>query len=165
MNSRELYYQVAHTHLADQDDRNRQLETKATAILGLSATMLGFGVFTVEHWLWWSYIPGIITFAAFVYTAFSSLKAVWVRKWDRRPQLNELATHIHSGEYKDEGLIEWVADQYSTSIDLNEPIIVDKAGWIRTASVGLALEAAALGFLILGLGIRLAAQQLFALPP
>ena len=47
MNKYELYYQVAQSHLSEQDGRDKQLEFKASATIGFSATLLGLAALTL----------------------------------------------------------------------------------------------------------------------
>ena len=59
MNKVELYYQVAHSHLLEQDARHRKLEVKVGSILGFGAALIGVSAFTVDQWSRWSLIPGV----------------------------------------------------------------------------------------------------------
>ena len=48
MDKFELYYQMAQAQLQDQADRNREVEYKATGILGLAVTLMGISVIVIK---------------------------------------------------------------------------------------------------------------------
>ena len=147
MNKYELYYQVAHSHLAEQDVRNQGLELKASASIGLSATMLGLAGLTVAHWGQWSFVPAAIMLAAFIVVMGASVLMLWARKWHRSPTLATLYDHLPN--YDDEGLISWTANEFSSSIDHNDQLLDGKATRLKVVLAALYVEGMALGVLVL----------------
>lgn len=147
----ELYYQVAAAQKLEQDNRHRQLEAKATAVLAVAATLLGLASFTAPQWSSWSFIPASVLLVAFLWTAWWAVRAVRVREYDISPQLEELSRHL--GSYPIEKLTEWVADALSKAIKGKEAKLVSMASELRRAGYGLAGESFALGGLMLSVGI------------
>lgn len=156
MNTEELYYQVAHSHQLDQDDRNRQLEIKASGTLALAVALIGIGAV-----VWtdlstkdvptaaWLFALGLgLSFLAVAIAAFGVLRP---RVWDRAPELERFSENIVEGRFEGSALIEWVGDQFSKNISSNEAIIEAKASTLTWAMLGLVVQAGTLA----GLAITL----------
>lgn len=150
----ELYYQVAAAQKLEQDSRHRQLEVKATAVLAVAATLLGLASFTAPQWSPWSFIPGGALLAAFLWTAMWAMIALRIRKYHDSPQLEELSGHVRSDEFGP--LTGWVADALAEAVKFNEAVLLSIAGAVRRAVYGLAVEASALGGLMISVGVGVA---------
>ena len=154
----ELYYQVASSQKLEQDNRHRQLELKATAVLAVAATLLGLASFTASQWTSWSIIPGIVLLAAFGWTALWAVVGLKIRQHHASPQLQELSDHIDSGKFGPLKLTEWVADALTEAVKFNEAVSLSIAGAISRAVYGLAVEAFALGMLMISVGVGVVLQ-------
>ena len=149
MDKYDLYYQVAHSHLVEQDTRNQQLEFKASGAIAVSATLMGLAGLTVEHWGSLSQFPAFFMLLAFIVTASSTMPILWTKAFSRRPQLAILSGHLRDPQFGDNGLTDWVADEFTTSIKHNDDLLSSKAKWFRVSLSGLVAEGIALGVLIL----------------
>ena len=145
MENAELYYHVAHSHLLDQNERNRQLEFKARGTLVLAVTLTGVAAITVRDWSVWSSIPVTVFALAFFYTVWFALqKALKVRDWWRNPDLNDLTDYLKKGPEAAK-LTQWVGDAYSMVVDHNEKLLTGKAKATMKAMTGLVVQVIALG--------------------
>lgn len=126
MDKYDLYYQVAHSQVVEQDARNQQLEFKASASIGLSATLIGLAGFTINTWNNWSILLAIFMLMAFLVAAIAAILILWVRNFYISPKLPEFSKHLTEGVFNDPQLTEWTADAYSVSIDLNEAALDKK---------------------------------------
>ena len=95
MNKYELYYQVAQSHLSEQDGRDKQLEFKASATVGFSATLLGLAALTLGKTAGLAQVGAIVMVFGFVLAAAPSLIAFWIYNWRRDPHLSDLAGHLN----------------------------------------------------------------------
>ena len=132
MNKINLYYEVAHSQLQEQDRRNGEFGGKAVGIMGVSASLLGInalvlrlsapgaqGLSAIEIGV------GVALLLSFLATFTLCLSVVRTRSWLRSPRLKDFAHHLR--DYEDEALTEWIGDQYRRSVEHNEGILSRKA--------------------------------------
>ncbi|MDP6494544.1 MAG: hypothetical protein QGI09_03785 [Dehalococcoidia bacterium] len=154
MGKEQLYYQVAFAHLTDQDDRNKQLERKATAALTLSAALVGVGAILIKDFsvsptalseaVLWIAASVMVMFFFVVGLTFHVLK---VREWRRDPGLQKFPGYIHDDEYTPDAMVEWVGDAYADSFTHNERLIHAKVWGVNWAFIALVSEVTLLAFL------------------
>ena len=158
-NKRELYYQVAHSHLSEQDGRNQLIEQKASGALALSSALVGIAAIVIKDFSGTSSVPltGITLFfgtfmaVAFVATAGLSFRTLWIRSWQRTPDLKAFSEHLSNPIYEDEGMVEWVGDEFARSVEHNDRILNTKVDALRGAMIALVAEVAALAGLALSI--------------
>ena len=156
MEQTELYYQLAQSNLQDQDQRNRELELKATAILGVTSTLVGIGVLVLKTL---SGVDGeglsqtpVILFmsvlgAGFLIVFFGTVNALRPRDWRRDPELADIEQDLTA--YEPHVLEKWVGDQVQNNVNRNEPIVDSKVQSLLFAITGLGVVVGA--FIVLGL--------------
>ena len=155
MERNELYYRVAQSHLLDQDERNRQLEFKASGVIGLAVALAGVAVVVIKDFSQSPDSPsvGAVTVAAafvitFVFSVALAVRASRVYTWRRDPDLRSFAQHL-SDDYDDSKLVEWVGDQFANSVEHNENLIERKADTMNKAIVALMIQVALLAALVM----------------
>ncbi len=154
MDKFELYYQVAFSHLLEQDQRNRDLEIKASGTLGVGVAIVGLAALVIADFSTSSSLRlsaytflslaalGIMFVGVFVCTIYT----LWVRSgWDRRPDPEELAENL--SKFNDNELAEWVGDGISKAYKINEKNLVGKANAIRLGMTALSAETVFLALL------------------
>ena len=149
MDKAELYYQVAHSHLQEQDQRNRDFDMKAIGVIGVSATLAGIAAIVLKDFsgastdlstlpIALTIFVGITFLAAFCF----GLNTVRPGKWRRDPNLNDFASHLP--DYADDVLIEWAGDQFRNAVEKNDAALKMKATSVLCAIIALFFLAAAL---------------------
>jgi len=149
MNKYEFYYQVAQARLTTQHSRNEQMELKAGIVIGFSGTMIKLATLTVGLWNAWSILVASITCIAFLWTAGLAIAVLWVRQWDYRPDLGALAKHVKDSKCTPDGLALWVGDAYCSAEQKNDLILKSKAEMLIASFIGLGVEGALVGMLLL----------------
>lgn len=161
MRKTELYYQVAYSHLQDQDKRNSELEGKATSLTGIIVLLMSIGAILLKDF---SNTPGqslsvasmviiALGLLAFSGTMLATFNALRPRSdWRRDPQLSELAEHASNAEKTDEFLEDWVCKGISNSLDVNEKFVLKKANCVKYAIYGV--TALVLAMVALALSLR-----------
>lgn len=152
MNTEELYYQVASAHQLDQDDRNRQLELKASGTLGVAVALMGIGAVILTDFSTadvptaaWLFALGLGL--AFLAVAIAAFDVLWPRTFSRAPNLEQFSKHIEEGSFEESTMVEWIGDQFSANINSNEPIIIAKAKALNLAMLILVVQAGMLAAL------------------
>ena len=154
MDSVELYYQVAQSHLLEQDQRNRDLELKATGTSGVGIALVGLAALVMADFSGVSANKlSALTFVlagalgvTFLVAFYYSLRTLWVRDdWDRRPMPRELAGHLSN--YPEKELVEWVADGITCAHEINERVLITKANAVKRAMLALSSETVFLALL------------------
>jgi hypothetical protein len=140
---------VTQAHLSDQDARNAQLELKAGIVVGFSGTIIGLATLSVGLWNVWSIFVASVMSLAFLWATGLAIAVLWVHRWDRRPHLGELANYITNSNVTDETLAQWVGDAYSSAVDVNEGVLKTKAEMLIASFVGLGVEGALVGVLLI----------------
>ena len=156
MNKAELYYQVTHERLDDQDDRNRVIELKASGTLGLSITLMGIAVIVAKGFSTGSAqtlsTTSLTLFLGmgvwFLAVAVLALLISWARDFRRDPYLAKFAEYV-AEDYKPEAMIEWIGDGYRDSVISNERTIERKASHLQLAMLALIGQVALLALLTL----------------
>ena len=147
MNRDELYYDISKSQTEEQDRRRQHFDTMATAILGLSGGLVSILAFTASKWAYWSVIPAICAMIGFCGVAVSTIIALWLRKFDFQPRIDDLYEHMNSGKYEDEALSIWSAKQMASAIKRNNDPLTNKAKWLRRSYIWLSIEVVTLGIL------------------
>ena len=146
----ELYYQVAHAQLMEQERRLRALRGKATSFIGITTTLVGITGLVLSGFPGASVLPLSIPFIvlmiasaiAFLGALGCGLWVLWPRTWRSDPNLRVFSGHLP--EYEDDVLVEWAGDQLSNAVEANEVILndlvrVDRAGIIALTFMALLL--------------------------
>ena len=136
MDKTELYYQVALWKTQRQDGIARDIETKASRSITLSAAVLGVAIavdlFEKTDVRW-----QVFALAAFVVIMGSSLLALWPRKWKDNPTPRKLGEYTAEEDYNEETLTTWVSRQYMLAIERNDEILKTKSRFVLVAQLGL----------------------------
>ena len=133
MNRQELYYQVAHSQKAEQEQRNRQLEIKATWTLGFASTLVGVAVIVLKDFSGSGDLsfdtPTLLVLVGFVLAflsiVVSALNVIRIRTWRHDPILADFAKVLY--DYEEDGLTEWAGDQFKNAVEANEGLLTAKA--------------------------------------
>ena len=145
MNKYELYYQVAQAQASEQQTRKHQIEFRASAALGLGATVLGLAGLTVTTWSDVLIIPAILIVALFLLEARFALLALDINKFHKSPPLSVLYNHLGDPEYSDEGLISWAGASISEAVGNNDELLGKKARHLHWSLRLLLVESTMLG--------------------
>jgi uncharacterized SAM-binding protein YcdF (DUF218 family) len=155
----ELYYHVAHAHLQEQDQRNRDFDLKAAGCLGIATTITGMGAILLNGFLnnssreMTTLSLVFIALSALVYicTLACGLLVMRLREWRFDPDLSKFAAYLP--DYDDEAFVEWAGDQFKNSAESNSKVLARKARFLM-ASFLLTLSLPILLFaLVLTLGV------------
>ena len=125
MNRVDLYCQITREKYLSQEWLNRELGTKAGAMLSIGAAVVGAGtvIFTLSKATYeapfWVFL-GLIF--AFIVVAALSIFILSPRSWRNGPQVSDLASRLDSPEEHD--LTKLVGDVYADSVDHNKNVLV-----------------------------------------
>ncbi len=150
MQKYEIYYQVAHSQLQEQHQRNRALDTKAARTLGLAAALGGVGSVVLKDFTGtalpgmstWTLVAAVLLILSFAATCAFALYAMKPRDWRGDPDLGSFASHLPN--YKDHLLVEWAGDQIKNAVIANEGALGDKSQSVERALLTLTALVAAL---------------------
>ena len=150
-----LYLDEARWRRDDQNQRIRGLDQKLTTVSVLNAGAVA--VFAAALTFSSMTLPaaaGYLLYSAlsvFCVNIAASAYAYASSKWSRRPDPSALRRYL--GDYDDEGLALWIADEVNISLAANEKTIHRKSRWV-TVSIALS----ALTILLIGatVGVTLA---------
>ena len=150
MDKYDLHYEVARDRFNSQDDLRQEFDRKATTIISVGGVVLGLGFVylrlrTPADALFFLDPEGLAltwVFGMFVVAAAHCLYALWPEKWYHDPSSNVLREHLDG--YTKDGLTLWVADEYTRSVENNQPRLVKTARLLRWAMAWLVLEVLAL---------------------
>ena len=119
----ELYYHVAHAHLQEQDQRNRDFDLKAAGCLGIATTITGMGAILLNGFL--NNSSREMTTLSLVFIALSALVYICtlgcgllvmrLREWRFDPDLSKFAAYLP--DYGDEAFVEWAGDQFKNPLN------------------------------------------------
>ena len=147
MDRYELYYQVANSHLQEQERRRRAVELKARSVMTLGVTLLGIAgliitLFVSEAGSLSAYSVTFValTLAAFLLLFAFSMRTLWSSDWEMRPDTSELQEHVANADYTGEQIMQWAADSMTTAYVNNQAKLVDKAITARGAMIALSAE-------------------------
>ena len=155
----ELYYHVAHAHLQEQEQRNRDFDLKAAGCLGIATTITAMGAILLNGFLNSSSREMatlslvIIALSALVYicTLGCGLLVMRLREWRLDPDLSKFAEYLP--DYDDDAFVEWAGDQFKNAAEFNSKVLARKA-WFLMASFWLTLSLPIFLFaLVLTLGV------------
>ena len=146
MDKVELYYEVAHSHLKEQDQRHSAFDFRALGCIGVATTLAAISSVAIVNLpkdpsVTQFFMMGITAFMYFA-TLTCGLKALYSRDWRRDPDLAKFASHLQ--KYEDQALMEWVGDQFRNSIKHNETTLRSKVRWCDRALIALGTLAASL---------------------
>jgi hypothetical protein len=114
-----LCYDVARNRIQEQDKRRQHFDMMATAVLGFSGVIVSVMALSISEWADWSFWPAVFVLIFFAVVALSTIKVLWVRKWELQPPLADLYKYMDSAEYNDKALTLWTAKQMATGIKNN----------------------------------------------
>ena len=147
MDKYELYYQVANSHLQEQERRRRAVELKARSVMTLGVTLLGIAgliitLFVSEAGSLSAYSVTFValTLAAFLLLFAFSMRTLWSTDWEIRPESGELREHVDNDNYTDEQIMEWAASDMVRAYTINLTRLADKAITARGAMIALSAE-------------------------
>ena len=133
-------YDMALWQLTEQTNSNRSFDTKAGAVLTVTAAFTGLfgasatGAVEVEAARWVAVVFGGLVLAVFGWTAFAFYKTVGPRHWARGPDARRLIEV--AGEHEESRVRLWLADVLADSFIENEDALQEKARWFRRALYG-----------------------------
>ena len=84
----------------------------------------------------------VCVFVIFLITAGHCLYLRWPKDWHHNPHPEGLCENL--GGFDDDGLTKWAAEEYTGSIDRNQPRLDKTAKLLRMAMLWLVLEVLAL---------------------
>ena len=145
MLKRELYYQVAHAHLQEQGQRNRDFDLKVAGCLGIATTITGMSAILLNGFLnsssreitTLSLVFIVLSALVYICTLSCALQAMKPRKWRFDPDLSKFAAYLPG--YEDEAFVQWAGDQFKNAAEFNSKILARKA-WFLMASFGFTLS-------------------------
>ena len=151
---------MAASRLEDQDNRNRELESKSVSLVGIGALLTSMGVLSL---LDFSMVPeqGLSRFsigaiiglgAAFLVVLLTALFVLWPRTWVRNPDLKKFMEYLEAGRTDDE-LNMWAGDEVCRNLKSNESKVTCKSWGVTASVVGVVVLAAALASLAVSLRI------------
>lgn len=137
-----VFHDAAARFLDEQFRINRALDTRIATSFSVGSTVLPvtFGLLTLAP----DRLPGnaswvlrgaLLAYAALLPCAFY---ASTYRGLENRPRLDTLDDY--STRYRGDVLLQWVAREYVTSTELNEPQLDQKARWTGWANMALYAE-------------------------
>ena len=144
----ELYYQITREKYLSQEWLNRELGTKAGAILSIGAAVVGVGtvIFTLSEATqeapFWVFLGLIFTFLV---VAILSGYILWPRTWHNGPNVTDLASRLDSPEEHD--LTKLVGDVYASSVEHNKSVLNAKETALQWGAISLAVESTLLATL------------------
>lgn len=147
--ARGVYYDVAMQRLQGQMERVDALDAKVTNIFTLaSGLVVLFGVLAslsgVKNFHAAFLIFMVVSMIAYVVCVTLLWRAYRTRQFDLRPPMKKLQEYAEEHTYSEQSLREWVGDACVESIELNEPLIDEKATMLGWAALPLAVEVFAL---------------------
>ena len=155
MNKYDLYYQIAKSALDDQDQRNRELQGKATHLASLSILLLSLGVIVLKDFsgtgmvalsaISWVFLAKAL--GLFICTVVSAIQVLKPDDWVRNPAVKDFAPYIDDTAYADSRMLKWAADETDKSVQKNERLINRKAAWLRVGFVSASLLVVMIGVL------------------
>ena len=145
MTSRELYYDVAKSHIQSQDAQHRDLETKSLryttaslTITGLLVTLLLSTGVQIEGW---NVAPAVAVAVSVMVSAVLTFLTLWTRDFDINPRLDDFAEYLNKDEdLGSEYWLQWVGKAMRMAYEQNERIIKRKANlilWNQVATLVL----------------------------
>ena len=141
MEKEELYYQLALHQLEEQSRRNREIQTKATGLLGLSATLVAVAVFTLRltpDVAWWPFLALALVGVGFAAVSGFCISILRAREWRGYPNLDDYTTIMET--YDVLGMIEAAGDSMHESYKYNDRVITRKADNFNRAIAALGFQ-------------------------
>ena len=147
MDKYELYYQVAKSHLHEQERRRRAVEMKAGSVMTLGVTLLGIAGLIITLFVSeagslsaYSVTFAALTLAAFLLLFAFSMRTLWSTDWEVRPESGELREHVDNADYTNAQIVEWAANDMTIAYTINLARLADKAITARGAMIALSAE-------------------------
>lgn len=129
MTKAELYYQIALAQFQEQHRRSAGFDARAGSIMAVAATLAGIGAVILKSFSGQTTVPpGAIVVTAllglsFLGVALHGIKGMRPQAWSISPDPNDLAKHLHSPDYEEAGLTEWIGDRLAESVTHNEKLL------------------------------------------
>jgi len=150
MNKEELFYSETMRRTQEQCAARQHFDTMSVTILSVGAIVLSAMVVTLPHWSCWSIVPASLLIISFCILAIYAIIGLWQREWDFQPNLSDLDSNVDSN-YQNTELIKWAAHWMAQAISDNKKWLVIKAKCLRVSYIALAIQALALGILIVSI--------------
>lgn len=150
MSPNEAAFNMASSRIEEQDRRRTHFDTMAWGVLGFGSLLVGptsFVAGNAELSRLTVVVFGLLV-VGYLGTSYCVYQVIRLRGWTLRPVLSQFREHIRSGEYDDNALISWVANEMDRAVNENEPILSDKAHWLVRSYEGFVLLVVLFGFLI-----------------
>lgn len=135
MQKEELYYQVAHSHLQEQDQRAHSLELRASGAMALGVALLGLTALVVNTSFTGKDVLAAPTLGiaaacglAFIAVLACGISAQRPSGWRRDPDLAKFKEYLP--QYADDILVEWAGDQFQAAVVENEKTLTTKAMFV-----------------------------------
>lgn len=142
MQKTELYYQVAHSHLQEQEQRAHSLDVRAAGSMALAVAILGVAALIInsldslDQWLYCpALILGIIGGCAFFGVLVFGHLVQRPGLWRRDPDLEQFESFLAA--YDDLTLVQWVGNQFKKATEANERTLNNKARSLNSAYISL----------------------------
>ena len=104
----QLYYELGQSRLLEQQNRNHVIETKASWVLGFSATLVGIMGLVLPEAASWAKWPAMAGVVCFLLTGLCISQALRVRGFHKEPTPKQLQQHLD--DYPESAPKKWVAD-------------------------------------------------------
>ena len=148
METSELYYQIGQSQVQEQNERNREIDTKLASALGLAVTLGGITAVVLKDFTGNpdATVSGLTTGTAlavgglFITVCFFALAGLRARDWRADPDLQNFSTLLSTHPKSD--LVEWTGDQLRDSVVCNDKALNRKATHLNRTL-------ASLGFMVL----------------
>ena len=127
MDQTEIYYTVLRDRLLSQEWLNRELGTKAAAMMAFGGAIVGVGavILNVDD------IPQLIVFGvlitSFVAAAILGLLIITPKTWSAGPNPDDLTTMLG---YDEAEFKEWVGEVFKNSVEGNKNILAKRAAFL-----------------------------------
>lgn len=155
MDRHDLFFQVALHKRQESFQRNRDIDIKASALLGFTLAAAGVLALMVANRtelmnfrelpddVWAALLVFAISFVCACYTGWAALR---LRTWDAQPSVKELAKHVTDPNLNDLKLIHWTARSYLTGDEANKKALRGKGRAYNAQLTASVLLVVALGY-------------------
>ena len=144
VNQTEIYYTVLRDRLLSQEWLNRELGTKAAAMMAFGGAIVGVGAVTLNV----DDIPQLVVFGvligSFVAAAMFGLLIIIPKQWSAGPNPDDLTTMLG---YDEAEFKEWVGEVLKNSVEDNKDILGKRAAFLKLGVISLFIQVLSLALL------------------
>ena len=143
-----VYFDVGRMHLIEQHNRKNAIDTKASWILGFSATALGImGIFLPDaaDWAKWIAVSAVIAFAC---SAFCAVAVLRIRNFNTGVTPAQMKQYL---EWSEVQLRLWTADSMNVAVAETNGILRQRAQFLTAALFAFAVEGALVGIIAISI--------------